>query len=87
MIIKGVCKSQLIFKSCKYFVLKMEEFVANKSERAGHFSMFENRNKIWIFVKENRIKDLCEQMKSMYQTLVTKLVKLFQFSIVNVCPL
>ena len=55
--------------------MSIEDFVANKAEREGYFNMFEIRNRIWIFVKENRIKILCDQMKALYKTLTGKWIK------------
>jgi hypothetical protein len=50
----------------------MEDFVVVRAEREGHILLFEDRNKIWNFVKDNILGDLCAVLKEKHDQLCCK---------------
>ena len=41
----------------------MEDYIIQRAEAEGHFAFFKPRQVLWEFVKEQRISDLCKDIK------------------------
>ena len=47
----------------------MEDFIKTKCEREGHIDFYEDRGKVWTFVKSERLSDICLAFKQEYEKL------------------